>query len=392
MPFVNFYLKKPVGKISDRLIYLQFKYNGRKLVYSFGKKINPLDWSKDNKRVKSNRQTILDGRYELNDLLDKLEKACIKAYNEELVKGIPPVSVLKFRMESFINQNMGRDGEVNFYQLFDRFISGEIKNNGIDKSANTLKNYATAKGHLTQFDIRTRYHLNFENINLDFFYEYTSFLQKEFQLKPNSIARDISVLKAVMNKAVELNYTGNIQFRHKKFSFAVEETEAVYLSEKEILQLYRYDFSLNKRLEQVRDLFVLGCSGALCFSNYQFNNPSGGTRPASNIPAYPYGSEILSKYTDNTTQLPAAPSNQKFNSYIKEVCRMAGLTEKGRLPAEPALELWECISSQTARRSMAINFYLRGAYVSDLMKITGHKTENAFFKFIRVSKLKKEND
>src|ERR1700732_2222861 len=104
MPSVNFYLKKPAGKLPDHLIYLQFKYNGRKLVYSFGKKINPLEWSKDNKRVKSNRQTILDGRYALNELLDKLEKACIKAYNEELVNGIPPVSVLKFRLDSFINQ------------------------------------------------------------------------------------------------------------------------------------------------------------------------------------------------------------------------------------------------------------------------------------------------
>src|SRR3981081_657603 len=109
MPIVNFYLKKAAGPIPDSLIYLQFKYNGRKLVYSFGQKINPLDWSKVEKRVKSNRQTILDGQYDLNELLDKLETLCIKPDHEELVRGIPPVSVLKFRLDALVHQNKGKD-------------------------------------------------------------------------------------------------------------------------------------------------------------------------------------------------------------------------------------------------------------------------------------------
>src|ERR1700689_4727189 len=98
MPTVNFYLKKPPGKLPYALIYLQFKYKGRKLVYSFGEKINPPDWSKELQRIKSNRHTILDGRYEINDLLDKLEKQCLRLYQEESQHGVPPVPVLKFRL------------------------------------------------------------------------------------------------------------------------------------------------------------------------------------------------------------------------------------------------------------------------------------------------------
>ncbi len=85
MPNVNFYLKSP-GQVTLSLIYLLFKYNGRKLVYSFGQKINPQDWSKTAKRVKSNRQTILDGQYALNEQLDRLEKYCLKVYQEEAGK------------------------------------------------------------------------------------------------------------------------------------------------------------------------------------------------------------------------------------------------------------------------------------------------------------------
>ncbi len=84
--------------------------------------------------------------------------------------------------------------------------------------------------------------------------------QKELELKTEFYRPwDIGSLKTVMNEAVDLGYTTNIQFRHKKFSFAGVETDAVHLTEKEIARLYRFDCSAKKRLEQVRDLFVYGC-------------------------------------------------------------------------------------------------------------------------------------
>ena len=77
----------------------------------------------------------------------------------------------------------------------------------------------------------------------------------------------------------------------------------------------------------------------------------------------------------------------KFNLYIKEVAQLAGFTAKGRVANEPDKELWQLISSHTARRSMATNYYLQGFPTIDLMKITGHTTERAFLKYIKVSKL-----
>jgi Phage integrase SAM-like domain len=219
MPTVNYYLKKPDGRPPRSLIYLQFKYKGLKLVFSFGQKINPVDWSKEKKRVKSNRETILNGLYALNDLLDALEQTCLTYYQQELINGIPPVAVLQFRLDVFIRQRQGRGTSPAFYELLDRFIAGEIKNKGKGRSQNTLRNYATTRGHLNQFDISSRYHLNFENINLGFYYQYIAFLRDELQLKPNSITKDISIIKTLMSEAVEAGYTSNIQWRHKKFSY-----------------------------------------------------------------------------------------------------------------------------------------------------------------------------
>ena len=46
---------------------------------------------------------------------------------------------------------------------------------------------------------------------------------------------------------------------------------------------------------------------------------------------------------------------------------------------------WEMISSHTARRSFATNEYLNGTPSITIMAVTGHKTEKAFLKYIKVT-------
>lgn len=83
-------------------------------------------------------------------------------------------------------------------------------------------------------------------------------------------------------------------------------------------------------------------------------------------------------------------SDQKFNSYVKELCRLAGLNKaitivhtvggERKTKIEPQ---WSQISSHTARRSFATNMYLAGFEKSLIMGITGHKTEAAFMKYLK---------
>ncbi len=76
-----------------------------------------------------------------------------------------------------------------------------------------------------------------------------------------------------MGEAVDLEETSNYIFKHKKFTYSEEETEAVYLTEKEIMQLYDLDLTGSARLDQVRDLFVFGCFTGLRFSDYSNVQP-----------------------------------------------------------------------------------------------------------------------
>ncbi len=91
------------------------------------------------------------------------------------------------------------------------------------------------------------------------------------------------------------------------------------------------------------------------------------------IPCNPVIKSIFEKYGNNANRLPRAPSNQKFNDYIKEVAELAALNEKGRLTMKVLDEqLFMCVSSHTARRSFSTNLYLSGFPVLDIMKITSY--------------------
>lgn len=398
MPNVCFYLKKAEKSTKKCLIYLRFKYQGRKVEYSFGQSISKKNWNPGKQRVKDNQHTTADGEHSLNDLLNNLESVLVSAYRNEIKNGVPEPDVLKRYLIRFYNPEA--DDKTEFFGLLDRFISGEIKREDMqEKSKGTTKVYGSIRKHLRDFETAKRYPISYDTINREFYLKYVAYLST-LDLSPNYKAKHIQVIKTVMNEAVRSGYTQNLQ--HKLFKVKWVETEAVYLTDKEIQKLFNYDFSNDKKLESVRDLFVFGCSVGLRFSDYSTINPENiidlegekyikvrtkKTGELVVIPCYPVVLKIFGKYSDSPNRLPKTISNQKFNDYIKDACKAAGLTEKGRLLSEPEKELWECVSSHTCRRSFATNLYLENYPPMEIMKITGHRTEKQFLKYIKVSRL-----
>ena len=406
MPEVNFYLKKVNSATGKSLLYLQMKYHKKRLVFCFNETVDPNNWNKKKQRVKSNSSLTSDGTHLVNDLLDNLQSVCISAYNKEKGQGIPLPSTLKKSLIAFMNHNVVEDEKKSqvptLFSLIDRFCSGEIKFRGREKAKGTIQNYAATKKHLVEFAKKESYPITFETINLDFFYLYTDFLKKKKKLAHNTVAKDIALIKVFMGEAVDLGYTANMQFKHKKFSMPEVEVDACYLTDEEILKMYRFDLSHCERLEKVRDLFVFGCYVGLRYSDYSQVKPENiieidgelfikmitlKTKALVIIPVNPIILEIFKKYHNNPNKLPKSMSDVKFNRYIKEVARLVGFTVKGRVATDPEKELCELIASHTARRTFATTYYLQGFPTIDLMKITGHSTERSFLKYIRISKL-----
>lgn len=406
---VSFYLNRVSKKTGKASIQLRFLYNGYVLNFAIGQSINPKDWNHKKQLVKNNMQTTHDGKYGLNDLLKNLKDECHATYNAAVKNGVPTPAMLKEKLQAFVDKHFHAEilekQRPTLFKLLERFTAGEIKHKGKDKSINTIKTYNTLKKHLQDFQKKNKAiypnGIDFEDVNLDFYYKYTSYLKKQ-GLGINAVSKDIQIIKVIMREAIDLEYTDNARFMNKKFAVNRIDTDAVYLTDKDILALYNHDLSKNKKLEHVRDLFVFGCHVGLRFSDYSTVQPENivqidgeyyiklitkKTNDLVIIPCNPIVLQIFKKYENNPNRLPKTISNQKFNDYIKDACKAAELTETGRLSTNPKAELWECISSHTARRSFATNLYLDGFPTLDLMKITGHRTEKAFLKYIRIGKL-----
>ena len=240
--------------------------------------------------------------------------------------------------------------------------------------------------------------LDFNDITIDFYSDFTAYLQS-LGLALNTIGHKIQTLKVWLNEATFKGINTNNQYKNQRFRAVTEQTDSVYLSVKELEQIYSTDCK-SERLNKVRDLFLVGAFTGLRFSDVTSltkDNIKGSTISIEQhktgkrvaIPLHPIVINIWNKYGE---KLPKQISNQKFNEYIKEVCKLAGIDSieqknitKGGFRVRQSFKKYELITSHTARRSFATNLYLSGFPAISIMPITGHTTERAFMRYIRVT-------
>jgi integrase len=114
------------------------------------------------------------------------------------------------------------------------------------------------------------------------------------------------------------------------------------------------------------------------------------TGEAVTIPLHPFVRAILEKYGN---ALPRAISNQKMNAYLREFAGMVPCLQQrasvsstvGGVRRYVTKAKAELITTHTARRSFATNFYRIGVPTRSIMAITGHRTEQAFRLYIRLN-------
>lgn len=206
----------------------------------------------------------------------------------------------------------------------------------------------------------------------------------------------------MVRRAGQYNYA--VDSTYDEIDMRLEETNAVFLSMNEITHIYYYKFlnqDKRKAKERIRNLFVIGCLTALRYSDYSTlakDNLQNGyivkrtkkTNVDVKVPAHDYVKEIFAKYNGS---IPCGLCIQYFNKYLKVIMREIGLNDKvtysftkgGKLQTVTR-EKWELISSHTARRSAATNMYLTGRMKTfEIMKLTGHRSEQNFFRYIRLT-------
>lgn len=403
MANVKFYLKTPEADKSA--IYVRFsigKNNAGKyefLKYYIDKSIDPKFWNNKTNRARESKDfpNYPEFNKRLKSIEDVVEGILLQFENEGIT---PTKEEIKQELDKVLKPNKIQFNKdtVNVKRMsFFEFVDYLIKTS-VNKSS-TVKSYGVVKKNLEDYEIIKKKKITFKNIDIDFYYSLVDYLTG-LGLAKNTIGTRIKILKTFLSEANERDIVVNHDYQKKSFAKPKEETNAVYLNESELNQLYNLN-GLPVYLERVRDIFLIGCYTGLRFSDLsrlkkehitndnKISITTQKTEQSVVVPLHPIVKQIFEKYN---YELPHIPCNQKFNEYIKIVVKIAEINEhvlsqitKGGVVVSENTPKYDLVTSHTARRSFATNAFLADMPSISIMKITGHKTESSFMKYIKMS-------
>jgi integrase len=304
-------------------------------------------------------------------------------------------------------EKAARMTDLNAYiqKYIDEMRSGTRKNNkGMLYSPGTIKNKVSFQSEFNKFQEYTGHRYNYDDITMDFYNDFIDFFNDK-EYSPNTTGKHIKSLKEIMSAAFAEGLHENTQSSMRSFKILSAEADTVYLTRQEITAIENLDLSgdKHKELSLCRDVFLVGVYTAQRYSDYHRINKTniitlGNGINAIRLTQQKTGAKVvipltgkldtlLKKYKYN---LPKTYS-QIMNESIKVICRIAGITQKvehtsarGARIITERIEKHKLITTHTARRTGATLMYLEGMDTLSVMKITGHKTEKEFKKYIRV--------
>jgi len=319
------------------------------------------DWNTNQKRVrpprpgKKNRHIAINSKLELlldefNDLVDQCE--------------IKRIELTPEMAERFLKGERHFSNKP-FWQSYEEYLKQ------LRIQPKTLQNYTLYKTKLKEFEEDTGFNIDYHTINTEFFERYQYYILTEKGLGWNTFATAIKKLKFFMEWSRKVKYHSELSY--KEFSATEKQGTVVFLNIDELMKLYRHDFK-NKQLNQVRDRFCFGCFTGLAFADLDElthehinKNAISKLRKKSktplNIPLAPQAIEIINRYQGKFKVLPKI-SQQKFNDYIEDCCREAGIdaptvfkTFPKGLETENIAPKFKLIRSHTARKTFITYLY-----------------------------------
>lgn len=400
MATVKYLLK---GSNNPSTIYVRFRH-GRKhdITKSTSLLINPRYWS-DKGKVK--QISAFKDKLNLQNELNSLNAHILNTFNDTYSKGgLITSEWLSSTIKTFFNQDSKTD--LNYFLDYTEFYKENLnnrvlKNGQTGVTENTLKRYNTIINKFTQFETYKNKKYTFEQIDLKFYKDFKNYLVNVDKLNLNTSGRYINYVKTICFDAKKYGIKISDDVEKDEFRPTKEKVNFITLSEKEIETIFKHDFSNTPYLNNARRWLIIGVwTGARVSDLMKFTNEhiSKGfleytaqkTGQKIVLPLHPQVREILKNLNG---RFPRKVSSQKFNRYIKTVCKDVKLKEivKGAKSTKIKKGVWrkikgehpkhELVSSHICRRSFATNHYGK-LPTPVIMAITGHTTEKMFLNYI----------
>ena len=400
MASVNFLFRstKDKANLNLRLLY---RYNSKDYVFGAKTKFEVAKyyWTKQHKK-KSKDIEITNKQTDTNTELNKIENHILNAFNV-----VSPDAInkewLQAQIDNYYNPKTEISIPTNLIDYIDFYI--EYRKNELKKTS--IKKYNVIKNKLQRFEEYRKKQILIKDINDNFKNEFVNYQKKEMYSQ-NTIQRELVFIKTFCKHARFLGLETHSQLDSLRIDR--QKVEKTYLTFEDLNKIENIDKDkLSDSLENAKDWLIISCytgqriSDFMRFTDEQIRIEDGKhiieftqkkTGKNMTVPLHSKVIEILNK---RNGKFPYKISDQKYNDFIKVVCRLTELNEltKGSklIETEPESGIfrkktgmykkWELVTSHIGRRSFATNFYGK-IPTTYLIYATGHSTEAMFLNYI----------
>ena len=411
-PRLHFNLKQTCDKERLTQIMLVTTINGHRIRAYTKLRIEPKYWDKTTGQCRcelSSTLRIQTRLRQINHQINQLKRSVYQADELLAEKGeyLSSKVVRTIIEKKFVPKKCPKSPIAYLYQLIDEYLKN-VNRRGKKGITSTQRAYQTAVKRLENYCRENRITVrSFEDFNKEFFASFTNYLytctyskgKKRQPYTQNTVVNTLKVIKNLLHRAYDNDMTDNNYFSKVQTILSSDSSEQVYLEESEIKKLV--NLKLQDTLEKhIRDMFIVGCYTALRISDIQnLNNAVFGngvislyqikTKEQVEIPILKEIAPLLSHYRKQG--FPKIDPC-KANKTIKELARRCGIEneisfkeQRGGQSIIRTLPKWKMISFHTARRSCITNLYKRGYPVNYIMTLSGHRSIQAFQRYMKAS-------
>ena len=365
---ILFYLRKnQVNKAGKASIMTRLSVNGEVSQFSSKLDIEPELWDVRLGKVAGNS---LKSR-KVNDLLDDI-RTSLKNHYHDIETHEAYVTAEKVR-NAFLGYSTKQS---TLLELFKTHNEDAQKLLGISKTGATLSKYDRAYRRLGEF-MQAKYKITdiaLKEINYKFVTDFETYLRTVSKCNENTTAKFLQMLRMIVIVAKNNGWIFNDPFSNYKIR--QKRVDRGYLTDQEIQTIMEKKFG-SIRLEQVRDVFIFSCFTGLAYIDVKQltgNNICTSfdgkqwimthrqkTDTPVNLPLLNIPLTILKKYEGKLPkgQLLPVLSNQKLNSYLKEIADLCDIHKN--------------VTFHLARHTFATTTTLsKGVPIETVSKMLGH--------------------
>lgn len=326
--------------------------DGKRRYVSLNRKIDP--------KLFNPKKQIVRGDTQTNEYIEAVRMKCYALETEMLKRGLLlTVDTFVYAFRHGIRQN-----SISVYGLFDKFMEKQLekKDVGLITQAIYVKYRCTIR-YCKEAMQTDKMLSDLTTSDMEDIYKYM--LRK---MSNNSAICYMRKLKTILIYAIREGY---ISTNPITFKFHKDKVEKEPLTLEEVRRIRTVKLG-SKRIENIRDLFILQCYTGLafrdmsCFSEKDIKIDKDGkewivkerikTGITALIPILPVVKEILVKYNYHLPTL----TNQKYNSYLKEIQDVCGITKT--------------LHSHLARHTCGTLLLNAGVDMLTVSKVLGHSS------------------